>query len=144
MFTVSGSLEVDVRVSERAAGESISTDSDRLNRTQRSESLEQHGFSHVRLQIAHIQRAAHLHLHLHHRQISNIEAELRAQKNACNDQRIGFKRFGQIENKHSGYDHHHHHLFCLNGNITSNHSVYCTYDDLFIIILQCTRNKQCF
>lgn len=77
-LTISGSLEVHIRVSERAAREFVSTDSDGLNRTDRPEALEQHGFSHVRLQIANIQRAAHPHLHQIDKYQAMIDAELNA------------------------------------------------------------------
>lgn len=69
-LTVGGLLEVDVGVSERAAGHHVPAHPDGEDGTRGAELLIQHGLGDVRVQIPHIQRrhgvtgSAGVHLHL--------------------------------------------------------------------------------
>lgn len=56
VLTVGGLLEVDVRVTERAAGHHVPADPDGEDGPGWTELLVQHGLGHIRVQIAHIQR----------------------------------------------------------------------------------------
>jgi len=55
--TISGLLEVDVCVSEGAAGDHVTANSDGQHRTGRRELFKEHGLGHISVQISNVQRS---------------------------------------------------------------------------------------
>lgn len=79
-LTVGGLLEVDVRVTERAAGHHVPADPDGEDGPGWTELLVQHGLGHIRVQIAHIQRGHRVTgstgIHLHSEERGARDADL--------------------------------------------------------------------
>lgn len=61
MLTISGLLEIDVGVTEGAAGDDVPAHADGHDGSRRRELLIQHGLRDVRMQVAYVQRGQRVH-----------------------------------------------------------------------------------